>query len=601
MKKIISAICAVLIVVLPCSVLVSAVEIGDADNNGEIKITDVTYIQKVLAQAIVPDQSFYTYADFNGDGKVTITDATKIQLYLANYDVPQTTVAETTAESTTVETQPDTTQFATEITEPTTQVTTEPTDVIEPSTQEITTEPMTEPTTEKIYPSSLELDKTTLALGVGEVYELKATTDIENPVLEYSSNNNTVAEVASNGVITAKTIGTALIECKTENSITQYCIVTVKKMAESVTLNKTELVLGVGETFDLNSSIPSGTSAYHRPYFSGNNAVATVAEGGGLVTAIKEGTTIIRCVLANGKFAECKVTVLPMAEKITLNATDITLYVGNTYDLNSYIPNGTAAYHRAYSSSNTSVAKVASGGGLVTAQKVGTCVVTCTLANGKSVACNVYVMPTSKKISSVPLVNQYKLPTGCETCSAAMLLQFYGYNVSETTLADNYLIKKDLSYSGNYAYGADPNSAFIGNPYSSNGFGVYAPAMAKSMNKYLATKSHSAVAVEGKSLEYLCGKYIAQGKPVMVWATINMVPSYKSMSWTVNYTDENSKYKKGDTYTWIANEHCLVLTGYDSNNYYFNDPWTNAYVSYSKSTVNTRYAELGKQAVVLEK
>lgn len=51
-------------------------------------------------------------------------------------------------------------------------------------------------------------------------------------------------------------------------------------------------------------------------------------------------------------------------------------------------------------------------------------------------------MPQSKKISNVPLIGQSKLPTGCETCSATMLLNFYGYKISETTFADKYLVKK---------------------------------------------------------------------------------------------------------------------------------------------------------------
>ena len=86
-----------------------------------------------------------------------------------------------------------------------------------------------------------------------------------------------------------------------------------------------------------------------------------------------------------------------------------------------------------------------------------------------------------------------------------------------------------------------------------------------------------------------------------LWATINMSPSFKTTTWRVNYTDENAKYKLGSYYTWTAGEHCLLLTGYDKNYYYFNDPWTNARTRYSKSLVNTRYNELGKQAVVMVK
>ena len=277
------------------------------------------------------------------------------------------------------------------------------------------------------------------------------------------------------------------------------------------------------------------------------------------------------------------------------------MYVGEAFDLNSSIPKNTAAYYRLYSTSNAKTATVTRGGGIVKALKVGTATISCTLSNGKKAICKVYIMSSSKKIANVPLIGQQKLPTGCETCSAVMLLNYYGYNISETSFADKYLIKRPLGYGKYGLEGPDPNCAFIGSPYTTNSFGAYAPVMAKSMNSYLAKKSYKAVSVSGKSLEYLAGKYIAQGQPVMVWATIYMTASYKTTTWRVNYTDENARYKKGSSYTWLANEHCLLLTGYDSSFYYFNDPWTNSRIAYSKSIVNTRYNELGKQAVVMVK
>lgn len=290
-----------------------------------------------------------------------------------------------------------------------------------------------------------------------------------------------------------------------------------------------------------------------------------------------------------------------IAASLKLNASEIVLYIGQSFDLNSSIPKGTAAYYRLYSSNNSKIATATRAGGIVKGISVGRTTVTCTLNNGKKAICDVYVVPKAKKISNVPLIGQSKLPTGCETCSATMLLKHYGYNISETTFADKYLVKKPFGYSNGSYTGPDPNCAFVGTPYSSNSYGAYAPIMVKCMNKYLSDKSYKAVEISGKSLEYLSGKYVAQGQPIMIWATINMLPSFKTTSWRVNYTDENAKYKLGSYYTWIAREHCLVMTGYDNYYYYFNDPWTNARTRYSKSVVNSRYAELGKQAVVMVK
>ena len=456
----------------------------------------------------------------------------------------------------------------------------------------------------KKAPKSISLNKKQITLGIGERFDLNSSlpSGCGAYSIVYSTNNAKTADVKrAGGLVTAKTVGTAKITVKTYNGKTAICVINVKKAPKSISLNKKQITLGIGERFDLNSSLPSDCGAYSIVYSTNNAKTADVKRAGGLVTAKAVGTAKITVKTYNGKTAVCTFTVKPQAKSVTLNSKEIVMYVGEAFDLNSSIPKNTAAYYRLYSTSNAKTATVTRGGGIVKALKVGTATISCTLSNGKKAICKVYIMSSSKKIANVPLIGQQKLPTGCETCSAVMLLNYYGYNISETSFADKYLIKRPLGYGKYGLEGPDPNCAFIGSPYTTNSFGAYAPVMAKSMNSYLAKKSYKAVSVNGKSLEYLAGKYIAQGQPVMVWATIYMTASYKTTTWRVNYTDENARYKKGSSYTWLANEHCLLLTGYDSSFYYFNDPWTNSRIAYSKSIVNTRYNELGRQAVVMVK
>ena len=194
-----------------------------------------------------------------------------------------------------------------------------------------------------------------------------------------------------------------------------------------------------------------------------------------------------------------------------------------------------------------------------------------------------------------------RLPTGCETCSAVMVLQYYGYPVSETEFADKYLKRGNLFYQNGRLYGPDPNSKFIGSPYTSSSYGILANGMAASINQYLKDTAHQAKSLHGESVEKLCQEYIGKGDPVMLWATINMMKSGKSTFWIISDTDENSIYNKGDVFTWTTQEHCLVLTGYDESSYYFNDPWIGKAVSYPRETVEARYQEMGSQAVVIIK
>ena len=61
-------------------------EIGDTDLDGHITISDVTAIQRHLAELEKFTDEQLVLADTNGDGEVDITDATHLQMHLAEYD-----------------------------------------------------------------------------------------------------------------------------------------------------------------------------------------------------------------------------------------------------------------------------------------------------------------------------------------------------------------------------------------------------------------------------------------------------------------------------------------------------------------------------------
>lgn len=53
------------------------------------------------------------------------------------------------------------------------------------------------------------------------------------------------------------------------------------------------------------------------------------------------------------------------------------------------------------------------------------------------------------------------------------------------------------------------------------------------------------------------------------------------------------------TYEYPGGEHCLVLVGYDDENYYSNDPLKDGLTAYKKSVVEQRFEALERQAVVI--
>ncbi len=244
-------------------------------------------------------------------------------------------------------------------------------------------------------PTSISLNKTNLTLGIGETYDLdsRLPKNTASFSIKYSSDNSSTASVVSaGGLVTAKKEGTATITATTYNGKKVNCTVTVKKAPKTMSLNKTKITLGVGETYDLDSYLPSGTAAHSIKYTSNNSNLVSVVSAGGLVTAKKEGVANITVIAYNGVKAQCTVTVKKEPKKLSLNNTELELNIGEKFDLDSSVPNGTAAYHVYYSSNNSDTANVAKYGGLVTAMKKGKAKITAKAYNGVKITCHVNVV-----------------------------------------------------------------------------------------------------------------------------------------------------------------------------------------------------------------
>ena len=65
----------------------------------------------------------------------------------------------------------------------------------------------------------------------------------------------------------------------------------------------------------------------------------------------------------------------------------------------------------------------------------------------------------------VPYIDQsVKYPTGCESVSAVMLLQYLGYEISVDEFISKYLECRDMEIREGVLYGPDPNECFCGSP-----------------------------------------------------------------------------------------------------------------------------------------
>jgi|GEM_PF-1520165 len=201
------------------------------------------------------------------------------------------------------------------------------------------------------------------------------------------------------------------------------------------------------------------------------------------------------------------------------------------------------------------------------------------------------------KVIDAPYINQKAvgLPNGCESVSAVMALQYAGLTIDTETFANTYLPRGSAPSNG---IGPDPAKVYVGDPHLTGGlgWGCYAPVIIKAAGDAADRTKYQIIDASGSSLQSLCSTYIDNGTPVIVWATVRMTSD-------VTYT--NWKTSDGDSIKYNNRLHSLLLVGYDSDYYYFNDPLTrvgdNKYFAYKKSKVESAYTLLGKQAIAIKK
>jgi len=190
-----------------------------------------------------------------------------------------------------------------------------------------------------------------------------------------------------------------------------------------------------------------------------------------------------------------------------------------------------------------------------------------------------------KKIDVNELLQEPELPSGCEVTSLTADLNYLGYSIDKMTMVDKYLDMGEIGLT-------NPYEAFVGTPDDNGSYGCFAPVIVKCANKFLKDEGfqHLAYDYSGNELQNLF-QQIDLGNPVIIWATIDMNDTYNSAVWEID----------GENIYFPANEHCLLLTGYDYEQsvVYIMDPMVGN-VTYDMALFNYRFHQIGSQAVVIK-
>lgn len=202
----------------------------------------------------------------------------------------------------------------------------------------------------------------------------------------------------------------------------------------------------------------------------------------------------------------------------------------------------------------------------------------------------------SANIISINGLSQDGIPTGCESVSIVALLQHFGITISVDEFITKFLPCKSFYRQDGFVYGPDPHEYFAGNPYEKASLGCFPEVIIKALrgmksSEYPQMEKILFRNVSGTDLQSLRKLFLEKDIPVLLWVTIDMKESREGMKYLL---------KDGSTYTWTAQEHCVVLCGYDENRYYFMDPLMGgAIIGYEKELVEKRYNEMHKNALVI--
>ena len=231
---------------------------------------------------------------------------------------------------------------------------------------------MTSKCTVTVYESvskiTLSASSVTLIVGKNKTLTAKVSPSTAlNKSIKWSSSDNSIASVDSNGKIKALKGGTVTITARSKDntSVKATCKVTVLQTPKSISLSETELSLLKGSRATLTAKVkPTNTYDKSVKWKSSNTSVAKVSEEG-VVTAVSAGTAAITCTSTIDPTVKrvCNITVIQSVSGIKLPYSNITLTTGKTKTLVPTISPSNATNKKVtYKTSNKNVVTVSSKG-----------------------------------------------------------------------------------------------------------------------------------------------------------------------------------------------------------------------------------------------
>lgn len=266
---------------------------------------------------------------------------------------------------------------------------------------------------------SISLDKHDISIARDSTVLLTATAlpeDADDTSVVWSSDNENIATVDENGLVTAIGIGETVITATAHDGSGRKdkCNITVTpKLVKQITLSNNEITLYNNDNVQLTATVYPEDADIKDVTWSSSNGALKVDENG-LVTCVdySYGEAVVTATAKDGSgvTATCKVTLKQrQITSLSLSADELSLERTSTALLTSHIiPDNADRPALIWRSSDENVATVNYPGvfsteGFVTAVGVGEAVITAYTTDGSGITATCKVIVTPKLVTSVTL------------------------------------------------------------------------------------------------------------------------------------------------------------------------------------------------------
>ena len=264
----------------------------------------------------------------------------------------------------------------------------------------------------------------------GDTYKLNycISPSHDDPTIKWSSTNSNIISVSSDGTVSAKSIGTAIITA-TAGSVSDSVKISSYIPPKSFNINYTEAWIVAKETLQLSATDIKPVNAEPLIFWSSSDPSQATVNASGLVSSQKPGDVTITAYGENGLYRECILHICYPVSAIEFEDKNVTIFPYTNYQMIANVTMRTQScinHLITFTSSNPEVATVDEDG-LVHGITAGTTTIIATAASGVKASMKIavqdaFVLLLPKRLTEID-AEAFKgtacevviIPEGCTT------------------------------------------------------------------------------------------------------------------------------------------------------------------------------------------